>query len=42
MEPYKTEKLHADTILSGVGSSQRKRNDATTAIYLNVSNFNEK
>ncbi|XP_037294966.1 dystroglycan isoform X4 [Manduca sexta] len=35
MEPYKTES-HAETILSGIGSSQRKRGDATTAIYLNV------
>ncbi|XP_062529974.1 dystroglycan 1 isoform X6 [Bombyx mori] len=35
MEPYKTE-THPDTILSGIGSSLRKRGDATTAIYLNV------
>ncbi|XP_022823443.1 dystroglycan isoform X1 [Spodoptera litura] len=35
MEPYKAE-AHADTIMSGTGSSQRRLGDATTAIYLNV------
>ncbi|KAJ8717840.1 hypothetical protein PYW07_005770 [Mythimna separata] len=35
MEPYKAE-THADTIMSGTGSSQRRHGDATTAIYLNV------
>ncbi|CAH0590361.1 unnamed protein product [Chrysodeixis includens] len=35
MEPYKTES-HSDTIMSGVGSAQRRHGDATTAIYLNV------
>lgn len=37
MEPYKTETTHTEVILSGAGSSPRKH-DATTAIYLNVSN----
>lgn len=41
MEPYKTDSTHADTILSGAGSSQRKHGDATTAIYLNVSFTNQ-
>ncbi|XP_075981597.1 dystroglycan isoform X2 [Anticarsia gemmatalis] len=35
MEPYKPES-RAETILSGVGSTQRRHGDATTAIYLNV------
>ncbi|XP_047030651.1 dystroglycan 1 isoform X1 [Helicoverpa zea] len=35
MEPYKAEP-HAETIMSGAGSSQRRHGDATTAIYLNV------
>ncbi|KAJ8717197.1 hypothetical protein PYW08_005596 [Mythimna loreyi] len=35
MEPYKAE-THADTIMSGTGSSRRRHGDATTAIYLNV------
>ncbi|CAH2042303.1 unnamed protein product, partial [Iphiclides podalirius] len=37
MEPYKAETARAHTVLmSGAGTTQRRRNDATTAIYLNV------
>ncbi|XP_068620063.1 dystroglycan 1 isoform X2 [Battus philenor] len=37
MEPYKAESARTHTVLmSGAGTTQRRRNDATTAIYLNV------
>ncbi|KAJ2948541.1 hypothetical protein O0L34_g7794 [Tuta absoluta] len=37
MEPYKAEIAHTHAILmSGPGTTQRRRGDATTAIYLNV------
>ncbi|GBP62898.1 Dystroglycan [Eumeta japonica] len=37
IEPYKVESNHENTVLmSGVGTAQRKRNEGTTAIYLNV------
>ncbi|XP_013162810.1 PREDICTED: dystroglycan isoform X1 [Papilio xuthus] len=37
MEPYKAESVRGDAVLlSGAGTTQRKRNDAATAIYLNV------
>ncbi|XP_060805480.1 dystroglycan 1 isoform X3 [Amyelois transitella] len=37
MEPYKTEAARTQTVLmSGPGTTQRRRSDAATAIYLNV------
>lgn len=37
MEPYKSEAAQTHTVLmSGVGTTKRRKSEATTAIYLNV------
>lgn len=38
MEPYKAESAQSHTVLmSGAGTTKRRKSEATTAIYLNVS-----